>query len=168
MNWGALGAIGEVFGAIAVVITLIYLSKQLREHTKSLHIQSLNVSFEEYNSLVGELQALDGIGTAYRKNLLGEELTPEEEYELRYFFVRVFNINEKLLYLHSKGAADSFNQGKFERVIQPVLETTYIKQWWPANRYRYSDEFVEYIEKLIENQKSAHEKQKFESRDNET
>ena len=36
MNWDAIGAIGEVTGAITVVITLIYLSIQVRQNTRSM------------------------------------------------------------------------------------------------------------------------------------
>ncbi len=37
MDWEALGAIGEMVGAIAVVATLGYLAIQLRQNTKSVH-----------------------------------------------------------------------------------------------------------------------------------
>ena len=36
MNWDAIGAIGEVTGAITVVITLVYLSIQIRQITRSM------------------------------------------------------------------------------------------------------------------------------------
>ena len=36
MNWEAIGAIGGVVGAIAVVATLIYLAAQIRQNTKAL------------------------------------------------------------------------------------------------------------------------------------
>ncbi len=36
MNWEAVGAVGEALGAIAVVVTLIYLASQLRQNTKAL------------------------------------------------------------------------------------------------------------------------------------
>ena len=36
MNWDAVGAIGEVVGAVAVVVTLLFLITQLRQNTKSL------------------------------------------------------------------------------------------------------------------------------------
>ena len=36
MNWEAIGAIGEVVGAGAVVVTLLFLITQLRQNTKSL------------------------------------------------------------------------------------------------------------------------------------
>ncbi len=36
VNWGAIGAIGEILGAIAVFVTLIYLAAQIRQNTKSV------------------------------------------------------------------------------------------------------------------------------------
>lgn len=40
MSWNAIGAIGETPGAIAVLVTLIYLSVQLRQDTKAIRIQT--------------------------------------------------------------------------------------------------------------------------------
>jgi hypothetical protein len=36
MNWAAIGATGEVLGALAVFITLIYLAYQIRQNTRSM------------------------------------------------------------------------------------------------------------------------------------
>ena len=33
MNWEAIGAVGEILGAIAVLVTLIYLATQIKQHT---------------------------------------------------------------------------------------------------------------------------------------
>ena len=30
MNWDAIGAVGEIIGAVAVVVTLVHLSRQIR------------------------------------------------------------------------------------------------------------------------------------------
>ena len=34
MNWQAIGAVGEILGAIAVFVTLVYLALQIRQNTK--------------------------------------------------------------------------------------------------------------------------------------
>lgn len=36
MNWEAIGALGEIAGAVAVIVTLLYLAKQIRQNSKSL------------------------------------------------------------------------------------------------------------------------------------
>jgi hypothetical protein len=33
MNWDAIGAIGEIVGALAVLITLIYLAMQIKQNS---------------------------------------------------------------------------------------------------------------------------------------
>ena len=33
MNWDAIGAIGEIIGALAVFLTLVYLATQIRQNT---------------------------------------------------------------------------------------------------------------------------------------
>ena len=39
MNWEAIGAIGEVMGALVVIVTLGYLAIQIRQNTRALRIQ---------------------------------------------------------------------------------------------------------------------------------
>ena len=36
MNWEALGAVAELLGAIGVIVTLIYLSRQISHNSKQL------------------------------------------------------------------------------------------------------------------------------------
>ena len=53
MNWEAIGAVGEVVGAIAVVSTLIYLAVQIRHNNRSLAeatSASISQSFASINS----------------------------------------------------------------------------------------------------------------------
>ena len=40
MNWEAIGAIGEIGGAIAVLVSLIYLAVQIRQNTKMMRSSS--------------------------------------------------------------------------------------------------------------------------------
>ena len=40
MNWEAAGAIGEIIGALSVLITLLFLSFQIRQNTTALQQQS--------------------------------------------------------------------------------------------------------------------------------
>ncbi len=41
MNWEAIGAIGEVLGAIAVLVTLLYLAVQIRQNTQALKVTAM-------------------------------------------------------------------------------------------------------------------------------
>ena len=64
MNWDALGAIAELVGAIAVLLTLIYLAVQIRQNNKLAEVQLMQAesSFEhfllEYSVLLGSSKEL--------------------------------------------------------------------------------------------------------------
>jgi hypothetical protein len=49
MNWNAIGAIGEILGAVAVVVTLIYLSIQLRQNSLQIRIASSQTAVSNYS-----------------------------------------------------------------------------------------------------------------------
>ena len=150
MNWDAVGAIGEIFGALAVVITLVYLSRQLREHTKSLKVQSMNTTFSEFNELLKDIQSLDGIGATYRKALADEELSADEEHEIGYLYRRILNLNDKMRFLIKLDAADDYNQAAFERAMPHTVKPKAFRKWWPQYRNRYSEDFQLYVQEFLD------------------
>jgi len=147
MNWEAIGAIGEIAGALAVVVTLIYVSLQLRENTKSLKVQSLNETFSERSKMMSELQS-HAIGGIYRKIGMDEKLTDEEELKASWFYTRVCIINEKLHYLHSIGAADDYNYQSFGRQLPDMVRNKFFEDWWSKARSQFSKEFQTHIEAI--------------------
>ena len=56
MNWDAVGAIGEVVGAVAVVITLLYVARQIHQASAQTRV-SARCSFND---------ALDSDETSYQ------------------------------------------------------------------------------------------------------
>ena len=51
MNWDAIGAIGEIIGAAAVVATLFYLARQINDGSKQIKMASL----AELNTLCNDV-----------------------------------------------------------------------------------------------------------------
>ena len=51
MNWDALGAIAELLGAIAVLATLLYLARQIRESSKAQTLSTYNSFIDGYMRL---------------------------------------------------------------------------------------------------------------------
>ena len=46
MNWEAIGATGEIIGAVGVIVTLVYLAIQIRQNTASLKSSTLQARLE--------------------------------------------------------------------------------------------------------------------------
>jgi hypothetical protein len=58
MDWEAVGAIGEIVGALAVIVTLVYLSSQVRQNTRASRVAAVQAASEN-SSRFSELIAAD-------------------------------------------------------------------------------------------------------------
>lgn len=91
MNWDAIGAIEEIIGALAVVISLVYLATQIRQNNK---LAQAHTRHEVTNAAVvgGKLLAESpDIAFYIQKINSGEEVEPHElfrTYALAYFSTR--------------------------------------------------------------------------------
>jgi len=83
MNWDAIGAIGEIVGAVAVVISLLYLALQMRQNNKLVErnaVKEVIAERAEYNKFVASSPELSEL---YWKGMSNPEQLSEAEW-LRY------------------------------------------------------------------------------------
>ena len=94
MNWDAIGAIGEIVGAVAVVISVIYLAIQIRIGSSAVSTNlrdSIYSSFFEWNY---QLTADPGFAAMFHRGLQDFNSLSEEEkprfMHTAYGFFKVF------------------------------------------------------------------------------
>ena len=79
MNWSAISAVAEALGAIGVVVTLLYISRQVRENTRSIRRSTTHDalrSIAEFNQFVASDPQL--VDLFWRGTAAPEELSNEE------------------------------------------------------------------------------------------
>ncbi len=125
MNWDALGAIGEIFGAAAVLITLLYLAAQVRQANVKATFETTREIMAQFNDL-NRLYATD---SSIRQVLLKEgDLSIEEEEQL-YTYAD--------MYCNAWTTAQfAFNQGQIdETVYTAVADDVHVAlERWPSMR----------------------------------
>ena len=52
MNWDAIGAVGEILGAAAVVVSLVYLPTQIRIQNRESRFSTINNLTEQWNAFI--------------------------------------------------------------------------------------------------------------------
>jgi hypothetical protein len=101
MNWAAIGAIGELIGAVVVVFTLIYLGVQIRQNTRATRAQATAfLASEMEHTLLAVAESAD-LAAAYVKATQGAELSSVESVRLIFWwgsFVR--NAESHILQAH--------------------------------------------------------------------
>jgi len=86
MNWDAIGAIGEILGATAVLITLIYLATQVRRSNELSRFNATKEIANQYN----DLNKLLTTESELRQLLMKTEKLSEDENEQIYNFAVMF------------------------------------------------------------------------------
>ncbi|MEJ2239539.1 MAG: hypothetical protein P8X82_14680 [Gemmatimonadales bacterium] len=136
MNWEAVGAIGEIIGAIAVVVTLIYLAVQVHQNTKSVQASTYQ--------LVAEALA----DTCFR--LVGE--MGDEEFDESVLFTGVIRRYENLHFqLRQGNIAEEDAQAFFNSLIPFITSERFGKYWATVatGQHVFHPAFVEYVETKI-------------------
>ena len=84
MNWDAIGAIGEIVGALAVFLTLGYLAVQIRQNTKAVRASALDSSVNAVNAVRVAMFESAEVSALYRRGLESpDELDDDEKMRFR-------------------------------------------------------------------------------------
>ena len=128
MNWEAFGAIGEVVGAIAVVITLLFLIAQLRQNTHALDVTREATIAQLYQSraqlhMEGILRKAEAYGFKAEDVIPKiqaegfDSLSPSEQmYVFHHEYADAVRLDNGL-FLYDKGFMDDDFHEYIERVI---------------------------------------------------
>ncbi len=148
MNWEAVGAIGEVVGAVAVVVTLLFVARDIRQNSKSLAIAALRdttAQWNQWSDMIASSNDLADIVEKGNRSLL----SLSESEKLRYgAYVQSFFDNvesSRSLVINHKTDTDLavLTAIAARRVIIPGFAA-----WWSENTSDYSGDFVDWINNL--------------------
>src|SRR5215471_4643576 len=93
MNWDAIGSVGTLLGSVAVLVTLIYLARQIRESNmlaNSTMANEITMNFAEFNEVVLSNPHVASLLFKLREPKC--EVTGVESVELHHLAERLFNI----------------------------------------------------------------------------
>ena len=138
LNWEAIGAVGEIIGALAVLLTLIYLAMQIRQNTSTNHANALNQILTEINQLTNHNERY----IAYLiKAESGEKLSDEEAIHMVEQFLSIMRSLENFWYQYSLG---NLTQKQFDDhtcLIRWTLSLPLARSLWGEIENSFNTEF---------------------------
>ena len=150
MNWDAITGSAEILGALAVLITLFYLARQVRQNTeeiRSANYHSVTDSFNEINLAVAgnaDLARVFRIG-----NETYEKLSEDEEYQYGFVMHSAFRILDVIKFQSQHGTGDTTLWEFEKKTLETILSTPGGRKWWRKRPYNFSEDFVIYVEKNV-------------------
>ena len=144
MNWDAIGAIGEIIGALAVLISLIYLAVQVRQAKHQLELNSAQaraIHVRDQMMPIATDPSLASIMIKAGHPPYGDfGLNSEEAHRFGAWCHAWMQIEQGNHYLLPEGAHDD--------LLKVWLLLPAYAEFWEKNKGIYDKEFVERMEKL--------------------
>ena len=155
MNWDAVGAIAESIGALGVILTLIYLSTQVRQNTAQMRNAAKDVRLDSFDRTIEtfsrhrEYLTRDGNADLYARGLESYEgLSVAEK-------IRFCAIIEEYFFafqgLYLRVLEDRYDRSLWRsqmRGAAALIKSTGGKEWWEDRRYRFTHGFISETETI--------------------
>lgn len=146
MNWEAIGAVGDAVGALVVVITLVYLTIQLRQNTKAIeHSTSRGVS-DDAAQWMYKLIENPRVAEIYLAGLRGDEQSSRDHFRFGLLMGLFFNNSNHAL---QAGAYDFYNNSTMAAILSKPGGAAFWKRTLANNTATLSPEFIDLVNKLL-------------------
>ncbi len=148
MNWEIGGTVAEIVGAIAVVISLIYLASQIRSQTR---VSRLAAQHEVSRAIqeASMLFATEDISVLFVRGNEDFDSMPEpERLRLIVAITALFRAWEGAFLEASKGNLEAANWEALSGDYSQLMGTAMFSRIWGMRRQNYHPEFQAYVDKL--------------------
>ncbi len=148
MNWEAIGAIGELIGAAAVVVTLLYLVKQIKQNTESTEAVGLQTwqsdSAAHWLAMAQNPELSRNVATCVYDS---RDLSDDNWVQVGCWFLNNFRQYQTTFIMHERGVVDDELFVVEMRMAARNLQIPGIRQWWDAGgRNQMFPKFTEALE----------------------
>lgn len=146
----ALGSLGEFVGALAVVISLIYLARQMIQNTTSVRAASFNSMVQNSIRLLEHaFRDSEFAAFLHRAESDPNTLTDAEKVRWDAYMTAVYRHFGNLVYQYRVGALDQQMWESYQRTLEEHLRVPSWGDWFRANHHVFSDALCRDVETIL-------------------
>ena len=149
LNWEAIGAIGQIVGAIAVVVSLIYLAREVRSSAHATQLASRHSMEDIFIRWSQQLADNQNLRELYYRGLHDfESLEGTDLVGFAQVMLQLFRAYEEAYYGHLEGDVDPRLWRGWEAAMRDINGYPGVQAYWRSRSHWYSEEFAKYINQL--------------------
>ena len=150
MNWEAISAIGQLLGALAVVISLIYLATEVRSSARATRRAAMRSTLESLNWFAQQIAEHADLAELRSRGFDDfESLKGVDRSRFNSYMHALFRNVEDVYYQHLEGHLDPHLWRGLEVVVREVNTYPGVQAWWRSySRYFGGEEFAKFINQL--------------------
>ena len=150
MNWAAVSAIGEIIGAVAVIVSLIYVGIQIKENSRAVRSAMANettAAISSWYSAIGNCQ--QSTRTFYVGLTRPEELQKEDLAQFFYLGHGLLLEYQAAYYISREGTLDLALQESITKTVYGTAHLPGFRMLWRQRRDLFHPEFRKHIDEII-------------------
>ena len=148
MNWDVIGAIGEIVGALAVVVSLVYLAQQIRiqnQEARNAALHAVSVGYRDTLATIADGDIADIIHKAISDY---DSLTGAEQLKLIAVVGRLFRLWEETYWLHQAQRLEERMWRSMLSQFQGYMSVTPFAKVWELRKDYFDPEFTSFVDSL--------------------
>jgi len=146
VNWTALGAIAETLGALAVVLSLLYIAAQVRHAIAQARVDAGSTFTarwaEVYHFGTGDRQTAE---VFLRGSAEPEALDPVDQIRFRGVMHAFWRLMEDEYYVHAAGKLDAERWAATRRTMADYMSLPGVQRFLLDRGHWYTPAFVEFV-----------------------
>jgi hypothetical protein len=147
MNWQIVSALGELFGGLAVVLSLLYLAHQVRESRMQATAEGQRDVLNTAHLHI-PVATTPGATSDWRKGLNHyESLDPDTQARFHHLIHPHINHVEAVFHMYNQGLMDEDTYERWMAGIIGIITTEGGKSWWKHVRSTFGPKYVAELEK---------------------
>lgn len=157
MSWDAVSAIAEIVGGVAVIVTLIYLSIQVRQSNRQEATTAVKEAFETFMAAFASVTETELQTDNFRSGINRfNEMTSNEQAMFQAKMQYLGNGYYQVWTLHKSGML--MDEELFEgcrNAFLTIIKTAGGRQWWAQWKRMPPQPFIQELDALIDDPNSA-------------
>jgi len=149
MNWDAINAISQLISSIAVVLSLLYLAKEVRRSTRVAKVAAQDAAASAVRDVTNtfmenaDMSRIWGTGLEDLKSLSGED-------QARFFHAahQFLKALETIHFHHFSGLMDEELWLGWQELLRHYISAPGIARYWEIRSQLFSDRFREFVRRL--------------------
>ena len=151
MNWDAIGAIGEVLGALGVIATLLYLAVQIRQNTRAVRASTHQGVTDSITGFTETLCSNDELARIWQKGSQSyEDLDDGERFRYNLAMLTLFRRFENTFFQTRAGTLPPEAWEGFRRGLMSILADDGAREAWRLFPERFNPEFREWADSELQ------------------
>jgi len=150
VNWEAISAASEVVGATAVIVSLIYIGREIRLNTNAERAATRHAIAETIMSGPMQIVASDTLAELMHRSFSGAELKPEERLRLAGYAYATMRNWENIHYQYRAGLLNDDEWTALRLNLKFLLQVELWSSFWRQERAIFCQPFQQLVDRLLE------------------